>query len=218
MNLVHFVCLLAVLPMQTAATKPATAPPRIARFLELCETTRRGAILQLEHEIRKQRNAPSAERSPVKISQLEARLKQLQSREELVVPTIAFPPQVGAIGRLPDDACYVEQVVSPNEVLIRCHFRVPVTTVRDFRAYRDAVVQPVAAVVRGWKQHVSEGQDTTTREIFEVVGRDRYATQGGASRTVLVLKPFNAAELEPYLQSGPPSKTIRPLAAGASGG
>ncbi len=218
MNLVNLVCLIAVLPLQTAATKPAAAPPRIARFLELCETTRRGAILQLEHEIRKQRNAPSAERSPVRISQLETRLRQLQSGQELVVPTIAFPPQAGTIGRLPDDACYVEQIVSPGEVLIRCHFRVPVTTVRNFRANRDTVVQPVAAVVRGWKQQVSEGQDTTTGEIFEVLGRERYATQGGGSRTVLVLKPFHAGELEPYLRSVPTAKPAKPLVAPASEG
>ncbi len=218
MNLVNLACLIAFLPLQTPATKAADAPPRIARFLELCETTRRGAILQLEHEIRKQRNAPSAERSPVKNAQLEARLRQLQSGQELVVPTIAFPPQAGTIGRLPDDACYVEQVVSPNEVLIRCHFRVPVTTVRNFRAYQDIVVQPLAALVRGWKQQVFEGQDTTTQEIFEVVGRERYATQGGGSRTVLVLKPFDTGELEPYLRSVPITKPAKSLIAPASGG
>jgi|GEM_PF-2472021 len=218
MNLVNLVCLIAVLPMQPAATKPAVAPPRIARFLELCETTRRGAILQLEHELRNQRNAPSAQRSPLKISQLETRLKQLQSGQELTVPTISFPPQAGAIGRLPDDACYVKQVISSDEVLIRCHFRVPVTTIRNYRAYRDAVVQPVTAVVRGWNQQVSEGQDTTTQEIFEVVGRDRYATQGGGGRTVLVLKPLEMGELEPYLPSYPMAKPARPLATGTSGG
>jgi hypothetical protein len=153
----------------------------------------------LEHELRKQKNAAATERSPVRISQLEGRLKDLQSGQELIVPTISFPPQPGAIGRLPDDACYVEQVISPDEVLVRCHFRVPVTTVRNFRAYRDSVVQPVPAVVRGWKRDLSEGQDTSTTEIFEVVGRERYATQGGAMRTVLVLKLFNMDELRPYL-------------------
>lgn len=199
MNLVHLICVITMLPMQAATPAPPTASPRIARFLELCETTRRGAILQLEHELRKQKNAAATERSPVRISQLEGRLKDLQSGQELIVPTISFPPQPGGIGRLPDDACYVEQVISPDEVLVRCHFRVPVTTVRNFRAYRDSVVQPVPAVVRGWKRDLSEGQDTSTTEIFEVVGRERYATQGGAMRTVLVLKLFNMDELRPYL-------------------
>lgn len=202
MNLLHFVCVIPLLSLQAADARP-TAPPRIAGFLELCETTRRGAILQVEHELRKQRNAPAAQRSPTRISQLEARLKELQSRTELLVPTISFPPQPGMIGRLPGDACYVEQVVSRDEVLIRCHFRVPVTTVRNFRSYRDSVVYPVAMIVRGWKQPVSEGQDTRTSEVFEVMGRERYSTQGGAMRTVMLLKPFDMAELQPYLDRPP---------------
>jgi hypothetical protein len=77
-----------------------------------------------------------------------------------------------------------------------------VTTDKNFRAYRDTVVQPVAAVVRGWTSPVAEGQDAKTQEIFEVVGRDRYATQSGGNRTVLVLKPFNTDQLRPYLRRG----------------
>jgi len=218
MNLVHLICLITVLPMQAAPPAPPSAPPRIARFLELCETTRRGAILQLEHELRKQKNAAATERSPVRISQLEGRLKDLQSGQELIVPMISFPPQPGAIGRLPDNACYVEQVISRDEVLVRCHFRVPVTTIRDFRAYRDSVVQPVPAVIRSWKRRVAEGQDTATSETFEVIGRDRYATQAGATRTVLVLKPFNMDELRPYLTTEPTSKVGGRVTARATGG
>lgn len=234
MTLMHAICLLAVLPMQSpeparpaslgAATSPAgtspsaTDPARIVRFLELCETTRRGAILQLEHELRSQRNAAAANRSPVKIAQLESRLKDLRARRELVVPTLSFPPQAGSIGRLPSDACYVEQIVSPDEVLIRCHFRVPVTTVRDFRAYREFVSQPVPAIVRGWKQPLSEGQDTTTRDVFEVLGRETYATQGGAARTVLVLRPFNLAEVERYRPGAKSDASSRATVAEAFGG
>jgi hypothetical protein len=201
MSLAYLICVLAALQTPVNDSPAASAPPQIAQFLNLCETTRRGAILQLEHELRKLKSAPTAERSAVRIAQLDTRLKELQSGRELIVPTISFPPQSGAIGRLPGDSCYVEQVISADEVLIRCHFRVPVTTVKNFRAYRDTVVQPVAAVVRGWTSPVAEGQDAKTQEIFEVVGRDRYATQSGGNRTVLILKPFNTDQLRPYLRT-----------------
>lgn len=218
MNLVLLLSLMPILPLQVSGEPPAAAPPRIARFLELCETTRRGAILQLEHELRKQKNAPASERSSARIAQLEARLRDLQTGHELIVPTISFPPQPGAIGRLPGNSCYVDQVISANEILVRCHFRVPVTAVRDFRVYRDSVVQPVTAVVRGWSQPVSEGQDTTTDEIFEVVGRERYTTQGGAVRQVLVLKQFDLGQLARYRDTASTAKAAKPVSGGVSGG
>ncbi len=200
MNLVHLTCLLTLLPLQASSGALDKAPPRIARFLELCETTRRGAILQLEHELRKQRNAPQDQQAPAKIAQLEARIRELDSGDELLVPAISFPPQVGAIGRLPGDACYIEQIISPDEVRVRCHFHVPVTSVRKFRAYRESVVQPVDAVIRGWRREVAEGQDTRTGELFEVTGREVYATERGSARSILILKPFDKKELEPYLK------------------
>jgi hypothetical protein len=196
---------------QTPQTEP---PPKIAKLLELCERSRRGAILQLEHKLRglrQQSNArataknPLAEDSDPQIAKLKRQLEFLQTTPLPVIPTISFPPQVGAIGRLPGESCHVDQIVSAKEMVVRCFFQVPVVTVRNFKGQREIVEESVPCVIRGL--HTSkfrEGTDFETDSLYEVVGTETYQTAGGKSRQLVVLRPFDRKTLEKYLPTSKP--------------
>jgi hypothetical protein len=189
---------------QTRPTQGGAVPAKIERFLELCETSRRGAILQLEHQLRGLRN----QKSPTlgagrQIARLEAQLQSLNANTQPVVPQLAFPPQQEAIGRLPRLSCHVEQVISDDEVLVRCRFPVVVAKVRNFQAQRDKVDQDVQLLIRGLKTtDFREGSDMEMLQVFEVIGRETYQLVGGGSSEVLVLKEFDMKSLDPYFRAG----------------
>lgn len=194
-------CVLAV--AQNGPTQEAAVPAKIERFLELCETSRRGAVLQLEHTLRGLRNqGPTTPEVGRRIAQLEEQLRALQSNAQPVVPQMAFPPQLGAIGRLPRLSCHVDQVISGDEMLVRCPFPVVVTKVRNFRAHRDKIDQEVRLLIRGLKtDNAREGADLEMLQVFEVTGKETYQLVGGGSSELLVLKEFDMKSVEPYFRS-----------------
>jgi hypothetical protein len=172
--------------------------PKIEAFLKLCETNRRGAILQLEHTLRGlQRQSPRSSEVVHRIDETQESLRALRANEHLVVGTLSFPPETGAIGRLPRLACHVDQILSEREMLVRCYFPVKVASVRQFRPRGETLMQAVAFTVRGVAtQDFSEGADTETQQVFEITGRATYATVGGGSNTVWVLEAFDMSVAE----------------------
>jgi len=184
-------------------SSPDTAPPdKIARFLERCETSRRGAVLQIEHKLRGLRNSGSADAH--EIARLENQLRLLQANQTPVVPELSFPPQVGAIGRMPGLACHTEQVLAADEAVVRCSFPVTVATMRNFKRYRERVMRPVDFVLRGASTSgLREGADQEMLGVFEVVGRERYETEAGRTKDVLVLREFDLKTVEPYFRRQP---------------
>lgn len=194
-------CALAV--AQDGPTREGAVPAKIERFLELCETLRRGAVLQLEHSLRGLRNQqPMTREVGRRIAQLEEQLQALQSNSQPVVPQIAFPPQVGAIGRLPRLSCHVDQVISGDEILVRCRFPVVVAKVRKFQAHRDKIDQEVRLLIREMKtDNVREGSDLEMLQVFEVTGKETYQMVAGGSSEILVLKEFDMKSVEPYFRS-----------------
>src|SRR5437016_4432357 len=118
-------------PADNRPVKSDAVPAKVEAFLKLCESSRRGAILQLEHTLRGLRSqSPKSPQVTRQIAKIEEDLRVLRANKEPVVPTLGFPPEVGAIGRLPRLTCHVEQIVSDREMLVRCFFPVKVTTVR----------------------------------------------------------------------------------------
>lgn len=196
-HLAMLACLLA-----GAAAQAETIPARIEHFLELCETSRRGAILQVEHQLRGLRNRASATRATSgQIARLEEQLRILRTNAKPVVPQLSFPPQVGAIGRLPGLNCHVDQVVSDNEILVRCYFPVVVRSVKNFAPRRETVVQPVRFLIRGLAtQDIRVGRDQEMLDVFEVTGKGTYKTLDGRSKDVLVLTEFDMKAVEPYFR------------------
>src|SRR5262245_6877204 len=91
--------------------------PRIEAFLKQCENSRQGAIAQLEHTLRglQSQNAKTREVAR-RITNTQEELRVLKAKTHLVVPTLAFPPEVGAIGRLPGLSCHVDQILSQREM------------------------------------------------------------------------------------------------------
>lgn len=177
-------------------------PPKIARFLEQCEGLRRGAILQIEHSLRGLRGSGAEDpETRRRIRRLEEKLHLLETNDEPVVPELRFPPQVGEIGRFPGLTCQVEQVLSDQEVLVRCSFPVTVAAIRDFKRYRETIVRPVQLVLRGQPaERFSVGAQIEMLAVFEITGRDTYRTEKGGSKTLLVVEEFDLKQVQPYLK------------------
>lgn len=199
--LASLLCMLAA--AETGPTQQGVVPEKIERFLELSESSRRGAILRLEHALRGLRNQGPATRSVSRrIADIEEQLRVLRSRKQPVVPQLAFPPKVGAIGRLPRLSCHVDQVVSDDELLVRCSFSVVVTTVRHFQARRETAVQEVQFLIRGPSTaDIHEGSDLEMLQVFDIIGKETYKTPGGGSTDVLVLAEFDMQVVEPYFRN-----------------
>jgi hypothetical protein len=208
MNLVA-VMLFAATFAQVGSPATATVPPKIAKFLEQCENSRRGAILQIEHKLRGlRRENPGTEGRQTgnrEIAELERQLKFLESTPLPTMPTLSFPPQLGAIGRLPGLACHVDQIVSGQEMLVRCFFQVPVVTVRNYKGQREIVEETVQCLIRGAQTgNASEGSDFETDGLYEVVAHETYQTASGTARKILVLRSFDKKALDPYLPKTEP--------------
>ncbi len=203
MSLVGLLLLMPLLAAQAPAAGPV--PPKIVVFLEKCEDTRRGAILQIEHQLRGlRRETPASKQTIRQINLLEEQLRTLHTNKTLLVPPLSFPPQTGSIGRLDGLACHVDQVVDRQELLVNCFFRVPITTVRNFQRYRETVTQSVPFLIRGLDtRSFKEGQDAEIPGVFEVSSTERYRTQSGGYRQVIVLTPFDLQVVDQYRNATP---------------
>jgi hypothetical protein len=181
-------------------------PPKVEAFLQRCEQTRRGAILQLEHTLRGLRQQGKSSETTRRIADVQAELRVLEANEKPLVPSLAFPPEAGAIGRLPREVCYLEQVVSDDEMLVRVNFPLRVGVVRNFRAVGEKVFQSVTFFVRGVPtKGLNEGADFALPQVFEVTRRHSYTTVDGARRSVWVLEEFDMRTIEPYLAKNRPA-------------
>jgi hypothetical protein len=203
MSLPWLVSVACVVAVGQTASPPATGiPEKIEKFLARCEDARRGAILQLEHERRGLRNHAGAPDAHQRIAELEERLRELVANKQPFVPPLAFPPQIGAIGRLPRLACHVDQVVSDDELLVRATFPVVVTSVRRFQGRAETSEQPVRFLIRGLPTRgVAEGSDIEMMQVFEVIGRETYRTRDRRTTRLLVLKEFDLRAVEPYFRA-----------------
>jgi hypothetical protein len=192
--------LLAAAPQ--SAARPLSVPPRIEAFLNLCETSRRGAIAQLEFTLRGLRaetvKSPDSSR---RIAEIEENLRVLRANRQPVVPTFYYPPDIGAIGRLPKISGHVDQILSDREMLVRCFFPVRVTTVKDYERQSELIERPVTFLIRGMPtRDMQEGGDIELSQVFEIVGRRGYRTADGRATEALVISQFDMKAIEPYFR------------------
>jgi hypothetical protein len=186
------------------AAQPAAGPipPRIETFLRESEELRRGTIMRLEQQLRTLRAQPSSPDARQKVAKLTEDLRTLQSRKEPIVPTLKYPPAVGAIGRLPRLSAHVEQVLAGGKMLVRCDFSLKVRAVQNFRPRYETVFQPVTFLVDGVPAgEAHEGADLPLAQVFEITGTHSYRLTTGQARTVMVLRPFDMKQVEPYFQA-----------------
>jgi hypothetical protein len=191
--------LLAAAPQAAPASAPS---PKIEAFLDLCETARRGAIAQLEFTLRGLRaeslKTPETKRH---IADVEENLRVLRANRQPVVPTFYYPPDIGAIGRLPKISGHVDEILSDREMLVRCFFPVRVNTVKDYQRQSEVIERPVTFLVRGLStQDVQKGADIELSQVFEIVGRRGYRTTEGRSAAALVISEFDMKAVEPYFR------------------
>ncbi len=191
-------------PAPSPAAKPTPATlAKIEAFVKHCDTSRRGAIMSLEHTLRglNSASAKNNPQAPRQIAAVEAELRVLRANKEPVVPPLSFPPEVGAIGRLPRLTCHVEQVVSDREMLVRCNFPVKVTTVKRYQAHAETVTQGILFLVRGMPtREARDGADLPMLQVLEITGKETYKTVDGKSNTVWVLGEFDMKTAEPYFR------------------
>jgi len=119
----------------------------------------------------------------------------------MVVPVLHFPPRAGQIGRLPGGGVYVEQVLGPNEALVRCSFHMTVNVTRNKQSDSEVVHQRPLFKIRGLP--TAEWGASTDVELlgtFAIAGSERYQTVDGQWVTVHVLKPFDMRPIEDYLR------------------
>jgi hypothetical protein len=185
---------------QTA--RPAALSAPLQAFAQECETLRYGTILKLEESLRGLKSGQVVTPDkPGTIRQAEADLKALRSRQRIVVPMLHFPPRAGQIGRLPGGGVYVEQILGPNEALVRCSFHVPVIVTRNKQSVSEVVHQRPLFKIRGvptaeW----GASSDVELLGTFEIAGSERYQTVDGQSATVQILKPFDMRPIDDYLR------------------
>ncbi len=193
---------IASLSVTTQVATPASTPipAKIEAFLRNCETNRRGAILQLEHTLRGLRN--QEEQTPEvarRIKSIEDDLQVLKANKQPVVSTLSFPPEIGAIGRVPRLNWHIDQVVSDREMIVRCYFNVRTTAVRRFVVRGETKVQSVSFVVRGIEtKDLREGSDPPVPQVFEITGRETYSLAGGGSTSIWILEPFDMTVVQAY--------------------
>ena len=182
---------------------PEAVTPRISAFLQLCETSRRGAILQLEHTLRGLRaQHPQTQAIVRRTAEAEASLQILKANREPVVPPLRFPPEIGAIGRLPRLSCHVDQVLTENEMLVRCFFPVKVPTVRHYRGSLETISRPITFLVHGVPtRDVQPGSDLELVQVFEISAARTYRTIAGQNATALVLSEFDMKTVEPFFRA-----------------
>ena len=118
-----------------------------------------------------------------------------------MVAPLAFPPEKGAIGRLPRLTCHVKQVLSEREMLVECYFPVRVSTVRHFQARGEVIEQAVTFLIRGVPtEGAEEGADLELLNVLETTGKQTYKTVEGGTRSVWVLNDFDMKAVEPYFR------------------
>ncbi len=178
-------------------------PPRIRAFLEEGEELRRGSIIRLEQELRALRaraaDSPKAQRQAEKIAK---DLQTLEANRTPLVPALKFPPEVGAIGRLPRLSCHVEQVLTGDQMLVRCNFPLQVRTVKNFQPRYESISRPLTFLIRGLStDKAREGGDLEMLEVFEIVGTHTYQTEAGQPQKVYVLTPFDMRPVQRYFEA-----------------
>jgi hypothetical protein len=204
----------SLLAAQTAGSAAGSAPavsPRIEAFLQECETARRGAIIRLEYQLRGLRAEQQKSRAAAiarQIAKVEKDLSALRANQELVVPSLRFPVEVGTIGRLPRLTCHVDQVLSDNEMLVTCSFSLKVRAVEKRQPRYETVTRPVGFLVKGKPtSETHAGADLEMLDVFEVTGRHTYETDEGKSATVLVIEPFDMARVAKPRAEKTPDRT-----------
>ena len=192
-------CLLAA----GASAAAVRSTSRIDAFVQVCEDARRGTIGQLEHQLRglRSENAPSP-RVSQQIAKIEANLQALRQNKRPIVPALRFPPEAGAIGRIPRLTCHVDRILSDREMLVRCFFPVKVASVQHFQARGENITRPVAFLIRGLPtSQVNEGTDLELLQVFEVSQGHLPRSADGRTKSTLVLSEFDMKTVEPQLRA-----------------
>ncbi len=192
-------------PALGQVAKPSEPSAEMRKLADECELLGRGTILKLEEKIRGLRSGQvKSKNSAAAIRQCEAAIAEIKSRQRVIVPTMHFPVSVGDIGRLPGVGAHVEQILGPDDMLIRCTFHVQVVVTRHFRPESEMVTQAVLFKLRGLPtKEFSEASDVELLQVFRVGRAQKYQTDEGKSASVLVIEPFDMQPVESYLRSKP---------------
>ena len=196
-----FGVVLIVLPTPSwAADRTQPIPPKIKTFLELCERSRRAAIVDAEQSLRGLRSGQIKTKNVAeRIKNVEADLEMLRAKKTLIVPTLIFPTSKGDIGRLPGIGGHVNQVLDAQSMLVTCYFTDPVVVVRHTRPVLQKVTRPLTFLVRGISTaDVHVGMDLELSQVFEVVDTRK---DPATALPMPIIETFDLKQVEPYRQN-----------------
>lgn len=159
--------------------------------------------MQFEHELRGlQSTGATDNKTAQRIRTLQLHLEALRAGKHPVVPTLSFPPEVGAIGRLPRLTCHVDRVLSENEMLVRVYFPIKVATVKHYQRRGDTAMPAVRFLVRGVPTaEFQAGRDRELTTVLEITGRQPATSTSGP--TTWVLEPFDMTAVETHFRHEP---------------
>jgi hypothetical protein len=186
----------------TSASAQAQAPPpKIEAFLKRCETNRRGRILELEHTLRRLRHQAQSAQVVAQTRQLQDELRLLRANNDLLVPTLAYPPEKAAMGRLPELTFHVDEVIPPDTLLGRSNFLVALGSVQRFQFRPEKVREQAVFYITGFDaQRYTPGGDIQLPETFEVVEQRSYRTADSRPGRAWVLKAVDMGEINRYFR------------------
>ncbi len=189
---------------QTTAAGPVLSP-ELRRFAEDCELLGHGTVIKLEESLRGLRSGQlRTKNNAATIRQAEADIAAIKSRQRVIVPSLHFPVSAGEIGRLPGTGGHIEQILGPDEMLLKCLFRVQVVVTRHYNRVSETVTRPVLFKVRGVStKDYSEGSDAEMLQTFRITTAETYRTVDGKSAAALIAEPVDMQPIENYLRSKP---------------
>jgi hypothetical protein len=198
--LVFALAMLAALATGASARAQAP-PPKIETFLKRCETNRRGRILELEHTLRRLRHQAQSAQVVAQTRQLQDELRLLRANQDLLIPTLAYPPEKGAMGRLPELTFHVDEVLPPDLLLGRSNFLVGLGSVQRFQFRPEKVHERAVFFITGVDaQKFTAGGDIQLPETFEVVEQRSYRTADGRPGRAWVLKVADMSQVYRYFR------------------
>jgi hypothetical protein len=96
----------------------------------------------------------------------------------------------------------VDQILSDNEMLVRCTFRLKVRAVERYKPRYETISRDVPFLVRGLSTRAAnQGSEIEVLDVFEVTGTHTYQSVDRRPITVQVIARFDMQAIEPYFRA-----------------
>lgn len=170
---------------------PGEAPPIVKAYLEAAEASRLAAIEGNKETIKRFAGNPGFKKEVAAAKKDLAALKA----GKLPVPELPFKATAGAVGSIPEGEILVVEILSPTEAVVELKWIPDASTVGAGKVVFQGKSYPAEFLLRG--VDTSAWADDRRVELPGVFEVGAAGDTGG--RKLFVLKPFDLAQVEPFL-------------------